>query len=204
MEPKKQSEINRGREWRVRRGDTDYHTVITTWGGGGRGSINIPFIYTDIQGVVGDPVGPPPASMPQGGAREGHLSPQVTPWGLGDCPWRSAGSSGGGRGGRLPRGHHLFPRQLLALEVLGSVWKAVWRELEDRVGNWAYFWGGPGQAAPPEDRPGSSWLHGFLGDPEQGRLGLLPAQLPLRSGKLEKRGRGFKERTWHLLASWKS
>lgn len=35
---------------------TDYHTVITTWGQGG--SIKIPFIYTDIQGVMGDPGGP--------------------------------------------------------------------------------------------------------------------------------------------------
>ena len=34
-----------------------------------------------------------------------------------------------GRSGRaLPRGHHLLPRQLLALAALGSVWKAVLRE----------------------------------------------------------------------------
>ena len=43
---------------------------------------------------------------------------------------------GGERGGRLPRGHHLIPRQLLALEALGSVWKAVLRELEERVVDW--------------------------------------------------------------------
>lgn len=39
----------------------------------------------------------------------------------------------GGRGGHLPRGHHLLPRHLLTLEALGSVWKAVLRELEGRM-----------------------------------------------------------------------
>lgn len=55
--------------------------------------------------------------------------------------------------------------------------------------------------APPEDSPGSSCFHGFLGDPEQGCMGLLPAQLPPRSGRMEKRGQGLKERSWHLLVS---
>lgn len=45
---------------------------------------------------------------------------------MGGCPWRSVG---GGKGRALPRGHHLLPRQLLALAALGSVWKAVLRDL---------------------------------------------------------------------------
>lgn len=43
---------------------TDYHTVITTWGEGG--SIKIPFIYTDIQGVTGGPGDPTPPSLASG------------------------------------------------------------------------------------------------------------------------------------------
>lgn len=45
----------------------------------------------------------------------------------------------GGRGGHLPSGHHLLPRQLLTLEALGSVWKAVLRELEGRMVDWVCF-----------------------------------------------------------------
>lgn len=35
-------------------------------------------------------------------------------------------------------GHRLLPRQVLTLEALGSVWKAVLRELEGRV-DWVCF-----------------------------------------------------------------
>lgn len=110
---------------------TDYHTVITTWGEGG--SIKIPFIYTDIQGVTGAQGTPLHPLLPQGGAREGLLSPWVTWWG-----WRglSLEECWGGRGGHLPRGRHLLPRQLLTLEALGSVWKVELRELEGRVVDW--------------------------------------------------------------------
>lgn len=84
-----------------------------------------------------DPGDPAPPFMPQGGAREGHLSPWVTWWG-----WRGLplGECWGGMGGYLARGHHLLPRQLLTLEALGSVWKAVLREMEGRVVDRVCFW----------------------------------------------------------------
>lgn len=201
MEPKKESEINRGRERRARRHRLSHSDNDMGVGGGAPLTSHLFIqIYRELWG----PRGPPPASMPQGGAREGHLSPQVTPWGLGGWPRRSAGSGGGGRGGRLPRGHHLSPGQSLALEALGSVWKPVLRELEGRVGDWACFRGGPGRALPLRTAQGPAGSTASRGDSEQGCRGLLPAQLPFRSGKTEKGGQGFKERIWHLLASWKS
>lgn len=96
----KKSEINRGRKWRARRGDRLSHSD-NDMGVGGRAPLTSHLfiqIYRELWGTRG----PPPASMPQEGAREGHLSPWVTPWGLGGCLWKSAGSGGGGRSRRLP------------------------------------------------------------------------------------------------------
>lgn len=139
--------------------------------------------------------------MPQGGAREGHLSPRVTPWGLGGCPWRSAGSSGGGRGGRLPRGHHLFPRQLLPLEVLGSVWKAVLRELEERVGDWAYFWVGQDRQHPLRTTQGPAGSMASWGTQSRGAWGSSQHSSHSGLGSWRRGVRGSKREPgtfWHL------
>lgn len=89
---------------------------------------------------------------------------------------------------------------LLALQVLGSVWKALLREVERRVIDLMCFWGVTDPAHPLR----SAWaLGGSMAYPEQGCLGFFPAQLPPRSMRKERKGQGFKGETWHLLASWK-
>ena len=135
---------------------------------------------------MGDPGDPTPPSMRHRGAREGHLSPWVTPRGFGGAA--RGGVLGGGRGGHLPRGHHQLPRQLLALAALGSVWKAVLRELEGRG-----FTGhvpGVGQAhTSPEDSPACSWLQG-PGRPRARASGAPPGTAPTRVQGGGKEGSG--------------
>jgi len=54
-------------------------------GGGGQGSINIPFIYTDIQGVVGDP-GDPLSLHALGRGKRRPSLPMGDPMGAGGLP----------------------------------------------------------------------------------------------------------------------
>lgn len=149
-------------------------------------------IYRELRGTRGTPLHPPCATEGQEKA--------TSPTGV----WGAAlgGVLGGGRGGHLPRGHHQLPRQLLALAALGSVWRAVLRELEGRG-----FTGralGRARPAPPRRTAQPTAGSRAPADPEQGHRGLLLAQLPPGSREVERRGQGFEERTWHLLASWKS
>lgn len=117
-----------------------------------------------------------------------------------DCPWRSVE---GGRGGCLPRGHRLLPRQLLALEALGSVWKAVLKELEGKVVDQVCFRDGLGPALPL--RTAWVWLAPWLpGGPRAGVSGVAPSTAPTQVWKDGEEGWGFKDRIWHLLASWKA
>lgn len=126
---------------------------------------------------MGDPT---PSSKPQGGAREGHLSPWVTLWGgVGGCPWRSVE---GGRGGCLPRGHRLLPRQLLAQEVLGSVWKAVLSVWNWRGGWWTGCASEPGPALPLR----TSWVQlapRLSGRPRAGVSGVSASIAPTQFWK---------------------
>lgn len=101
----------------------------------------------------------------------------------------------------LPRGHHLLPRQLLALAALGSVWKAVLRELEGR-GITGHA-GGGGKRPPQGGRSGLQLAPGPQQTQSRG-IGGPPARLPPGAREVERSGQGFQKRTRHLLASWKS
>ena len=117
--------------------------------------------------------------------REGHLSPWVTPWGLGGCPWKSAGG-GRGEGWAPPPRASPDPQAVTGPGGAGLC-------LESCVEGTGGEGGGLGLASgvdqagrsPLRRTRWSSWCHGFPGDPERGRLGLFPAQLPPRSGKKE-------------------
>lgn len=72
--------------------------------------------------------------------------------------------------------------------------EAVLRELEGRVG---------AGCAPTEDSLGPA---GSMapGGPSAGASGVPPSTPPTQVWKDGEEEWGFKERTWHLLASWKS